>query len=352
MVMSTKTSNHGVLEITKIQKRFSLRKSALAIVLHRAARFVTALDDITIQAAKGETLALLGESGSGKTTLGRIIVGLEKSDSGQITLDGQLVGYVRDKSSLRGRLQMVFQNPGSSLDPFMKVGDCVAEPLRGSGLDRNEIRRRVPDALRSVGLDESLMSVRSIELSIGQRQRVAIARAIVGEPEVIVLDEPTSSIDVSIQAQVLNLLVGLQQAKGYTYVLISHDPSVARYMADKIAIMYSGKILEYGGTEDVLTHPKHPYTKALLSSIPSINKGKLPSTVVGEPPSLVELPKGCRYEERCPYVMPICKARHPPLLQKDGTLVACYLYGREIDDRHDLEPRHGQMPPSPKTKIA
>ena len=163
-------------------------------------------------------------------------------------------------------------------------------------------------------------------MSQGQRQRVAVARAIVSKPDVIVLDEPTSSIDVSLQSQVLNLLVGLQKTQGYTYILITHDPNVARYMADYIAVMYLGKVAEYGPAESVLRNPRHPYTQALLASAPNVNQLTLPKPLSGEPPSMVSLPEGCRFAQRCPFVMDRCKEAQPPFFHKEDSAVACYLY--------------------------
>jgi peptide/nickel transport system ATP-binding protein len=293
----------------------------------RTKRFLIALDGISLSIRSGETLVLLGESGSGKTTLGRLIVGLDIPNSGTITLKGERVVHVRDKGAQRGRLQMVFQDPGASLDPFMRIFDSVAEPLAKSNLTKTEVERRVIETLGLVGLDESVTATRANELSGGQKQRVVVARAIVSNPDLVVLDEPTSSIDVSIQAQILNLLIELQQLKGFTYVLITHDPNVARYMADVIAVMYLGKIVEYGPATKVFTGPKHPYTQALLSARPRLGEMKLPDPIRGEPGSLINLPKGCRYEPRCPFVMAKCKERHPESLKTEGNvMVACYLY--------------------------
>ena len=295
----------------------------------KSKKFVRAVDDISLVVKKGETLVILGESGSGKTTLGRLIVGLERPDSGQIALDGEEVKFVRDRGAKRGRLQMVFQDPGSSLDPFMQVTSCVQEPLSKLGLSSSQISARVVDALDLVGLEgASFGSRRTSELSGGQKQRVAIARAIVSDPQVIVLDEPTSSIDVSIQAQVLNLLIDLQRIKGLTYILISHDPNVARFMADNLAVMQLGKVVEYGPSGNILNSPRHPYTQALLASAPKLGN-PLPVTVSeGVPQSMIVLPKGCRYHSRCPFAMEKCSLKEPNLLpiRADETLVSCFLY--------------------------
>jgi len=321
------TNDQAVLVISDAVKLFPVgKRSVWDRIRRKPQRFVHAVDDVSIHVAKAETLVLLGESGSGKTTLGRLVVGLETLTSGRIVLEGDEVRRLKDSGRLRGRLQMVFQDPTSSLDPFMKVVDCVAEPLRKSKLVREQIAARAMESLGNVGLGEELAQKRPSELSQGQRQRVAVARAIVSKPDVIVLDEPTSSIDVSLQAQVLNLLVKLQKTQGFTYLLITHDPNVARYMADNIAVMYLGKVAEYGPAESVLRNPRHPYTQALLASAPKPDELSLPKPLSGEPPSMVSLPKGCRFAPRCPYVMERCKESQPPLFDKEGSLVACYLY--------------------------
>jgi peptide/nickel transport system ATP-binding protein len=324
------------LEVDHVTKRFSVVKRGFwsRLISRRKVsigRFINAVDDISVAVKKGETLVLLGESGSGKTTLGRLIVGLERPDYGRILLNGSEVKYVRDRGSVRGRLQMVFQDPGSSLDPYMNVGACVSEPIRRMGLAKSEINRKVKECLELVGLDpRAVFSRRTLDLSGGQKQRVAIARAIVSEPEVLVLDEPTSSIDVSIQAQVLNLLVELQKLKFLTYILITHDPNVAKFMADSIAVMHLGKIVEYGPPKKILLNPKHPYTKALLASAPKLGEPLPESAAVSpDPQSVIVLPKGCRYEPRCPYAMEICKKSEPKLVppkEDPDTLVSCYLY--------------------------
>jgi len=224
---------------------------------------------------------------------------------------------------------MVFQDPGSSLDPFMKVRDVVAEPLVRADLSEEAKAEKVLRAINSVGLDQTVLDRRASELSGGQRQRVSVARAITSSPEVIVLDEPTSSIDVSIQAQVLNLLVELQKLNGYAYVLITHDPNVARFMADAIAVMYLGKIVESGPAVQVLGQPKHPYTQALLSSAPKLRETSIPEVIKGEPPSLINLPPGCPYAPRCPYAMEVCEREEPRTYVVEGASVACFLYDKD-----------------------
>ena len=321
----------ALLEIQDVTKRFAIgRRSLWDRVTRKRQRYVRAVGGANFMVGAGETLVVLGESGSGKTTLGRLIVGLEKADSGRIALSGDAVLPVREHRTQRGRLQMVFQDPGSSLDPFMKVRDVVAEPLTRSGVSGGAREEKVVQAIDSVGLDRSVLERRASELSGGQKQRVSVARAMVSSPEVIVLDEPTSSIDVSIQAQVLNLLVELQQRNHYAYVLITHDPNVASFMADNIAVMYLGKIVEQGPAAKVLLQPKHPYTQALLSSTPRLHERSIPEAIKGEPPSLINLPPGCPYAPRCPYAMKVCGEREPRAYEMEGLSVSCYLYDEDI----------------------
>jgi len=319
---STQTS----LQIENAVKKFSIGEQTIFGRLRREKRrYISAVDGVTLGVERGETLVVLGESGCGKTTLGRLIVGLEKLDGGKISYEGTEVKYVRERGASRGRLQMVFQDPSSSLNPYLSVSTCIAEPISKMGLKKAEITAKVSETLKLVGMESLFMSRRTSELSGGQKQRTAIARALISDPAVIVLDEPTSSIDVSIQAQILNLLVEIQSLRDLTYVLITHDPNVARFMADRIAVMYLGKIVEYGGPADVLKQPKHPYTQALLASAPKLD-GSSPEAIRGEPPSLINLPKGCRFEPRCPHAMPKCREREPTLIARDDELVACYLY--------------------------
>lgn len=274
MMQSDASARGPFLEIVNVKRNFVVGRNSLwDRFLRREPRLLPAVQDVTLSISKGETLALLGESGSGKTTLGRLVSGLDKPDSGDIILNGQKIKYVRDKGAVRGRVQMVFQDPGASLDPFMSAFDCIAEPLRkNNSLSKLGRRKKVIDALDAVGMDPSYAERKTSELSGGQKQRIAVARSIVGSPDVIVLDEPTSSIDVSIQAQILNLLFELQRDRGFTYLLITHDPNVARYLADTVAVMHLGKVVEYGPESTVLQNPRDPYTVALLSSAPKLEK--------------------------------------------------------------------------------
>lgn len=287
---------------------------------------VKALDSIDLEIYENEVLGVVGESGSGKTTLGRVLATLEEPTGGEIYFEGEKI--TKDNvDKVRKQVQMVFQNPYSSIDPRMKVFDIVAEPLRK--IKGNEKRERVKKALEDVGLDFEYVSNKyPRELSGGQLQRVAIARAIVADPRFIVLDEPTSALDVSVQAQILNLLVKIQKEKGLTYMFITHNINVARYISDRIGVLYAGKLTEIGSAEDVISSPKHPYTQSLISSIPSINKREL-NPPTGEVPSLINPPSGCRFHPRCPFAMDVCSQKEPPMFEINGRKVACWLLGRQ-----------------------
>ncbi len=321
------------LIVDNVVKTYPARKRTITdFILRKKIPLIYAVNGVSLKLDRGKTLVLLGESGSGKTTLGRLIVGLEKPDSGRIIIDGEEVPYVGSKayanSKLRGKLQMVFQDPSSSLDPFMAVRDIISEPLIKLRLPRNEVSRLVKETLELVGLDSSFLNRRPTELSGGQRQRVAIARAIITRPELVVLDEPTSALDVSIQAQILNLLVKLQRELNLTYVLITHDARVAKFIADYVAVMYLGKVVEYGNADDVFNEPLHPYTQALLSSVPTVSARGLPKTISGEVPSAINPPKGCPFWPRCPYAMDICRVTYPQRRVMENREVYCHLYNK------------------------
>ncbi|ADN50764.1 ABC transporter ATP-binding protein [Vulcanisaeta distributa] len=298
-------------------------------ILREKPLFVRAVDDISIEIPSGKTTALVGESGSGKTTLGRLLVTLEQPTSGKIYFRNIDITMTRGRElrDIRAKLQMVFQDPYSSLNPMMRVRDIIGEPLRNRGVKGKELDDAVAKIMNEVGLDySSLATRRPSELSGGQRQRVAIARALITNPDFVVLDEPTSALDASTQAQVLNLLIDLQARHNLTYLLITHNIAVAKYMSDLMMIMYMGKIMEIGDTGVILKEPLHPYTQALIESVPDISKPELkPPT--GEVGSLVNPPRGCRFYPRCPFRMEVCREKEPPLIEvKNGIKVACWLY--------------------------
>ena len=292
--------------------------------------YVRAVDNVNITVERTLTTALVGESGSGKTTLGRLLTTLETPTSGKIYFNDVDVTSLKgsELKRFRTRVQMVFQDPYSSLDPRMRVRDIIAEPLLARGVKGRELSERVFKIMEEVGLEQSLAERRPSDLSGGQRQRVAVARAVISNPEFIVLDEPTSALDVSTQSQVLNLLAELQERYKLTYLLITHNISVARYLSDRIMVMYMGKVIESGDTLNVLKEPQHPYTQALIESIPDVGKRDLkpPSGEVG---SLINPPSGCRFHPRCPFAMDICRREEPPMIEvKKGIYVACWLYAK------------------------
>lgn len=290
------------------------------------------VDHVSLSVKKGEVLTVIGESGSGKTTLGLSMLLLNKLASGKIYFHGKDVtrskGYALRQ--IRRHIQLVFQDPYSSLDQRMKVGEIVEEPLIGIGIKSRESRHaRVQKVLELVGLDPMAASKYPHEFSGGQRQRIAIARALIPEPEFIVLDEPTSSLDVSIQAQILNLILDLQQKWNLSYLFITHNMAVAKYVSDKVAVMYAGEIVERGDVRDVIENPLHPYTSDLTKSIPTqdIKKKVMDVEVSGDPPSLYRLPKGCRYSDRCKYAFDLCRQKAPELAAvAGGREVACFLH--------------------------
>ncbi|GAB6148144.1 ABC transporter ATP-binding protein [Stetteria hydrogenophila] len=281
---------------------------------------------------RGSTLGLVGESGSGKTTVGRLVLRLIEPTGGSILYDGMDVLKLkgRELKEFRRRAQMVFQDPYSSLNPRMTVFQLIMEPLRVHGIKVDDPESFVVKLLYRVGLNETHLYRYPHEFSGGQRQRIAIARVLALRPEFIVLDEPTSALDVSVQAQILEMLKGLQREFNLTYLFISHDLGVVRYMSDYIAVMYLGKIVEYGPAEEVFEKPLHPYTQALFSSIPIPDpfeaRGRRRLRITGEPPSPINPPPGCRFHTRCPFAKDICRRREPELEEVEkGHYVTCWL---------------------------
>ena len=271
---------------------------------------IHAVNGVSLDIYKGEILAIAGESGCGKSTLARAIIKLEPAKSGQILFNGKdtLSLSKNDLKDFRKHAQMVFQNPYASLNPKMKIIDILKEPLEiNTDYSQDKIIETVKEKIKLVGLDENCLQLFPHEFSGGQRQRIAIARALVLNPEFILADEPVSALDVSIQAQVINLLKELKEKYNLTFVLITHDMSVIEYLADRVAIMYLGEIVETGKTSDIFKTPLHPYTKALLSSVPQINNSGKKIILKGDLPSPANLPQGCKFHTRCPYVMEKCK---------------------------------------------
>lgn len=292
---------------------------------------IHAVNGVNLEIKKGEILAVAGESGCGKSTLAKSVIKLEEPSHGEILFDNEnmLKMTPKELKKFRKKVQMIFQNPYSSLDPKMKIYDTLKEPLKiNTDLSDKEIDKIISETASQVGLDKSCLSLYPHEFSGGQRQRIAIARALVLSPEFILADEPVSALDVSIQAQIINLLKDLKENFDLTFMLITHDLSVIKYLADRVAIMYLGEIVEIGTVNEIFKNPKHPYTKALLSAVPKIgNDGDEKILLQGELPSPSNLPKGCKFHTRCPDVMLKCKEMIPHNTEIcNEHCVKCFLY--------------------------
>jgi oligopeptide/dipeptide ABC transporter ATP-binding protein len=329
--MSTNGSSPVLLEAKDVRKLFPVR----AGLLRRTVAHVHAVDGVDLQVQRGETVGLVGESGCGKSTLGRTLLRLVEPTSGSIHFEGRDVTALsrRALKAARRDMQIIFQDSVGSLDPRMRVRDLVAEGLAIHGVPRDERRDRVADVLERVGLGAETMRRYPHQFSGGQRQRIGIARALVLRPKLVVADEPVSALDVSIQSQVLNLLVELKQAFGLTYLFVAHDLAVVGYISDRIAVMYLGKIVEYSTAADLFARPLHPYTQALLSAIPVPEPGRKKTRIVlrGDVPSPVDPPSGCRFRTRCPLAQQVCAEVEPPLdPYGDGHLAACHFAGTPI----------------------
>lgn len=326
-IVNEKSNNDEILiEVKNLKKYFNTKKG----LLH-------AVDDLSFYIKKGETLGLVGESGCGKSTAGRAILRLHEPTSGEIIMDGENTLNYKSKQELRKmrqKMQIVFQDPYSSLNPRMNTFDLIAEPLRVNKLTKStqELEDRVYNMMKTVGLEERLAGAFPHELDGGRRQRIGIARALILEPKFIVLDEPVSALDVSIQAQVLNLMDNLQDEFGLTYLFISHDLSVVKHISDRIAVMYLGKIVELTDYKSIFEKPMHPYTQALLSAIPIPKVGLKRERIIleGDVPSPINPPQGCRFCGRCRHAFDKCKEVSPELVEmEEGHFVACHLYEKK-----------------------
>jgi len=323
----------NVIEVRNLKKYFPLKKG-----LFRTPLFVKAVDDVTFDIRSKEVFGLVGETGCGKTTIGRLLVKLDDPTSGSILFKGTDVARLRKKrlKAFRKNVQMIFQDPYASINPRMTVSQWVAEPLINYKMTKSqeEMMERVEKALNDAGLKpvEEYLERFPHELSGGERQRVSIARALVVEPRFIVADEPVSMLDVSIRAGVMKLLLLLREKYGIAILLITHDISVARYMSDRMAVMYLGKLVEVSDTETIVKEPLHPYTRALIRAVPVADptREKPPLPIKGEIPSPINRPSGCPFRTRCLYAIDICKKKMPELVEvEDGHLVACHRVEKE-----------------------
>jgi oligopeptide/dipeptide ABC transporter ATP-binding protein len=318
-----------ILSVQNLKKHFPVTKGLL---LMKTIGWVKAVDEISFTLQQGETLALVGESGCGKTTTAKLILRLEQPTSGEVLIDGKDVHALRGNNlrEYRTMVQAVFQDPWSSLSPRMRVRNIIAEPLViNQKVSRAQVDARVKEVMASVGLRPEQASLYPHEFSGGQRQRIAMASALISHPKLIILDEPVSALDVSIRAQIMNLLVDLQQQYNVSYLVIAHHLATTRYMAHEVAVMYLGKIVEKARTEELFNNPLHPYTKALFSaalpSHPDIEREEI--ILRGEVPSPINPPSGCRFHPRCPMAKPECATVEPQEKQMaSGHMVACHLY--------------------------
>ncbi|MFD3163410.1 ABC transporter ATP-binding protein [Herpetosiphon sp. NSE202] len=321
--------NENLLDINGLKMHFPVKSNGL---LRRTVGAVKAVDGLSFSVKRGETLGLVGESGCGKSTTGRAILQLHRPTAGTVNFDGKELTKLHGESmrQMRRKVQIIFQDPYASLNPRMTVGDIVGEPIRVHNLRTGkEVRTRVEELLRVVGLNPYFINRYPHEFSGGQRQRIGIARALAVEPDFIVCDEPVSALDVSIQAQIINLLQDLQGQFGLTYLFIAHNLSVVKHISDRVAVMYLGKMVELAPSKQLYANPMHPYTQALLSAVPipdpEVEKQRQRIILQGDVPSPLNPPSGCHFHTRCPIVIDKCKAEDPPFQDYGGGhFVACW----------------------------
>jgi peptide/nickel transport system ATP-binding protein len=319
------SDNHSILSGFNLRKQYSIKSGPSS-----AKALLTAVDDVSLEISAAETLGIAGESGCGKSTLGKLLTGLLQPDSGRVAFLGkEISGLSSDEyGAFRRQTQMIFQDPFSSLNPRMRIGDIIAEPLLIAGQGPAPARRASVEAIMStVGLDPQLYNRFPHEFSGGQRQRIGIARALATSPRIIIADEPVSSLDISIQAQILNLFQGMKSAYNFSLVIISHDLSVLRHICDRVLIMYLGAIVESAPASELFRRCLHPYTEALIAAIPRISRTGSRQTIIlrDDVPSGLAIPEGCRFHPRCSYAQDLCR-REAPLLEikRSGQLAACH----------------------------
>lgn len=325
-----KSTNEILIEVKNLKKYFEGKTSFLS----KNKKILKAVDDVSFEIRKGETLGLVGESGCGKTTLGRTLLKLYEPTAGDIIYKGVSIANLSFEEMVpyRKKMQMIFQDPYASLNPRQTVGDIIGEPMEIHGIcPKDKISEKVIELLETVGLNSSHMGRYPHEFSGGQRQRIGIARALALNPDFIVCDEPISALDVSIQAQVVNVLEELQEKLGLTYLFIAHDLSMVKHISDRVGIMYLGKLIEISTSDEVYTNPKHPYTQALLSAIPipdpDLSDARERIILEGDIPTPINPPPGCRFKTRCRYVKDICQTTEPVLKEiEPNHKVACHLY--------------------------
>jgi peptide/nickel transport system ATP-binding protein len=316
------------LEAVAVSHLFDVSRPFLQRMFTREPRrSLRAVDDVSFTITQGTTFALVGESGCGKSTIARLAVGLYQPSNGDILFENQALSSARAQPAMRRRMNMIFKDPYASLNPRWRVSDIVAEPIKAFHLANrpNEVRARVGSLLAQVGLTVRDGDKYPHEFSGGQRQRISIARALASEPDFLVCDEPTSALDVSVQAQILNLMRDLQQRLGLTYLFISHNLAVVRHMADRLGVMYLGRIVEQGPAEAIFQNPRHPYTRLLLDAIPDLEQvGRARTPVGGELPSPIAPPSGCAFHPRCPLALERCRVEKPVHVTAGDVQVACH----------------------------
>lgn len=323
--------NDDILIVKNLKKYYPISK----ISLKKNKAYVKAVDDISFSIKQGTTMGLVGESGCGKTTVGRTILRLHEVTDGQVIFDGKDLSKISSSElrKMRPQMQMIFQDPYSSLSPRLPIGEIIGEAVKEHNIvPKAQYRSYILKVMRDCGLQPQYFYRYPHEFSGGQRQRISIARAVALNPKFIICDEPLSALDVSIQAQIINLMKDLQEQYGYTYLFISHDLSVVEYISDTIGVMYLGSMMEMGDKKRIFANPMHPYTKALLSAVPVSNPDIKMNRIIlkGDIPSPVNPPSGCKFRTRCPNAMPVCAEKAPILKEyEEGHKVACHLYSQD-----------------------